>query len=271
MSSNSHNSMFPISWIICFDSWLKGLNDWLCCRSRWRACRFGWFSIFWINSRTLALCNCFTIECGSPGILKSMSSSILSRMNSLSMLCVVISRCNSGTARSAMLCLSGCPDRSQIGFGIGWVGWNNFACRETSPRGCRATSSRGCRATSSRGCRATSSCGCRSTFEPKSFVQSWRKEIFGGGRGEMCAFSYKTSPVFNLSTFGIHRLEVFLERWLHSIDFDRMLILSESQDQYQPNTPRLDVSSMRYASIVQDVVHSSQSFKDINDLCLWDQ
>ena len=23
-----------------------------------------------------------------------------------------------------------------MGFGIGWVGWKNFACRETSPRGC---------------------------------------------------------------------------------------------------------------------------------------
>ena len=43
------------------------------------------------NSRTLALCNCFTVECGSPGILKSMSSSILSRINSLSMLSTSIS------------------------------------------------------------------------------------------------------------------------------------------------------------------------------------
>ena len=48
------------------------------------------------ESRTLALCNCFTVECGSPWILKSMSYSILSRINSLSMLSVVISRCTSG-------------------------------------------------------------------------------------------------------------------------------------------------------------------------------
>ena len=54
------------------------------------------------NSRTLALCNCFTVECGSPGMLKSMSSSILSRRNSLSVLSVVISRCTSGAARSAI-------------------------------------------------------------------------------------------------------------------------------------------------------------------------
>ena len=70
----------------------------------------------------------------------------------MSMLSVVISRCTSDAARSAISCLSGCRDRSQTGFGIGRVGWKNFACRETSPRACRATSS----------------CGCRSTFEPNS-------------------------------------------------------------------------------------------------------
>ena len=70
VSSNSHKSMSPTSRIICFDSGLKGLNDWRCCRSRWKACRFGWFSIFWINSRTPALCACFTIKCGSPGIFE---------------------------------------------------------------------------------------------------------------------------------------------------------------------------------------------------------
>ena len=53
---------------------------------------------------------------------------------------------------------------------------------------------------------------------------------------------------------------------IDSIVFDRMLILSESQDQYQPNIPRLDVSSMRYASIVHDVVHSSQSLQDLDAL-----
>ena len=77
VSSNSHNSMFPTSRIICFDSGLKGLNDWLCRRSCWRACRFGWFSIFWICCRTLVLCACFTTECGSPGILKSTSASFI--------------------------------------------------------------------------------------------------------------------------------------------------------------------------------------------------
>ena len=252
VSSNSHSSMFPTSWIICFDSWL-GLNVWLCCRSRWRACRFGWFSIFWINSRTLALCNCFTIECGSPGILKSMSSSILSRINSLLMLSILISWCSASLRLSSCpdlswVCstptflfssdghvwtpitscvisscpdlseeqssswkdstsiswerdvsplttntpcvLSGCPYLSQIGFGIRWVGWKNFARL----------------ATSSCDCRTTSPSGCWSTVEPNGtspLAHSCFSEIFGGGRGDMYAFSYKTSPVFNLTTFGI--------------------------------------------------------------------
>ena len=50
-----------------------------------------------------------------------------------------------------------------------------------------------------------------------------------------------------------------------------MSILSESQDQYRPNTPRLGVSSMRYEGIVHDVVHSSQYVQDLDALCLWDQ
>ena len=45
------------------------------------------------------------------------------------------------------------------------------------------------------------------------------------------------------------KLELFLERWLHSVECDRMSIISELQDQYQPNTPRLGVSSMRYAGL----------------------
>ena len=65
--------MFPKSWIIRFDSGQR--NDWFCRRSSSRACRTGWFSIFWINSRTLVLCACFTTECGSPGIRKSLFAS----------------------------------------------------------------------------------------------------------------------------------------------------------------------------------------------------
>ena len=56
-----------------------------------------------------------------------------------------------------------------------------------------------------------------------------------------------------------NKLEVFLEGRLHSIESDRMLILFESQDQYQPKIPGLDVSSMRYAGIVHDVVGTLKS------------
>ena len=47
-----------------------------------------------------------------------------------------------------------------------------------------------------------------------------------------------------------------------------MLILSELQDYYRPNLPRLGVSSIRYTVIVRDVVHSSQSLQDVEALCL---
>ena len=68
-----------------------------------------------------------------------------------------------------------------------------------------------------------------------------------------------------------NKLEVFLEGSLHSIESDRMSILSELQDQYQPKIPRLGVSSMRYAGIVLDVVQRSQYVQDLDVLCLWDQ
>ena len=58
---------------------------------------------------------------------------------------------------------------------------------------------------------------------------------------------------------------------MHSIVSDRMSILSESQGQYQPKIPRLDVSSMHCAGIVHDVVQKSQYVQDLNVLCLLDQ
>ena len=50
-----------------------------------------------------------------------------------------------------------------------------------------------------------------------------------------------------------------------------MLILSEMQDQYQPDIPRLDAFSMRYASIARDVVQRSQYIQGLCALHLWDQ
>ena len=68
-----------------------------------------------------------------------------------------------------------------------------------------------------------------------------------------------------------NKLEVFLEGQLHSIESDRRSILFESQDQYQPKIPRLDVSSMHCASIVLDVVQRSQYVQDLYVLYLLDQ
>ena len=51
-------------------------------------------------------------------------------------------------------------------------------------------------------CRTTSPSGCRTASEHNSLVHSWRSE-FGGGRGDMHTFSFKTSPVFSLTTFGM--------------------------------------------------------------------
>ena len=42
----------------------------------------------------------------------------------------------------------------------------------------------------------------RSSYRCNSLFHSCFNEIFGGGRGDMYAFSFKTSPVFNLTTFG---------------------------------------------------------------------
>ena len=80
------------------------------------------------------------------------------------------------------------PDLSRFRLGVGWVGWKNFACRATFPSGCRATSP----------------FGRRTTFEPDSLVHSCFSEIFGRSRSDMHTFSFKTSPVFTLTTFGIH-------------------------------------------------------------------
>ena len=134
--------------------------------------------------------------------------------------------------------------------GLVGPGWKNFARRETSPRSCRANSS----------------CGCRPTSEPKSFVQLRRKEIFDGGRGDKYAFSFRTSPGVQSDNFW----KTLGWKMIAFDGSDRMFILSELQDQYQSNIPRLDFSSMRIEGIVYDVVHSSQSFQDLSVLSLCD-
>ena len=66
---------------------------------------------------------------------------------------------------------------SWFGFGFGWVDWELFACRSTSPSGCRAPT------------------------EPNSFIQSYFKEIFGGGRSD----AILSPPVSVRTTFGIQK------------------------------------------------------------------
>ena len=213
---------------------------------------------FWINCRTLVLYACFTTECGSPGIWKSMSTSftiidsrlsswsamdfsILLRSSSSSTLNVLLSwekRNQELSFASAVLrvatgrtvpswdqrvwittvstgrpvlseelsssqkeltsiswerdvflpsCMSSIrPDLSRIGFGVGWKDWKNFVCWTTSSSGS-----------------ITSRSGCRATSEPNSLYHSCFNEIFDGGWGDMYTSSYKTSPVFNLTAFGI--------------------------------------------------------------------
>ena len=103
-SSSSHNSVFPAALITSRDSLLKGLNCRCCWRSLCSACRWGWFSIFWIKFRTLMPCDRFTAECGNPGMLKSMFSSLIARLNSLSALNDVMSRFSSGANCSFTVC-----------------------------------------------------------------------------------------------------------------------------------------------------------------------
>ena len=104
-SSSSHSSVFPAALITSLDSLLKRLNARCCWRSLRSACRWGWFSIFWIKFWTLTSCDRFTAECGNPGMLKSMFSLLITRLNSLSALTDVMSRFSSGANCSFTMCV----------------------------------------------------------------------------------------------------------------------------------------------------------------------
>ena len=113
---------------------------------------------------------------------------------------------------------SGCPNRSRIGFGIGWVGWENVAFWTSPPD-----------------CRTTLPSGCWSTVEPNGnfpLVQSWscRNEIFGSGRGESMISHIRLLQSSISQVLEDNKLEVFPEGWLHSIESDRMSILFKSQN-----------------------------------------
>ena len=249
-STISHSSVFPTAIIASFDSSVKGLNAWCCWRSLWSACRWGWFSICWIKLWTLILCDRFTIAFGTPEMLKSMFSSPIARLN-LFAFDDVVSRCSreptsctdstgfpvrSWTFMTRLSShFTGFPVRSEepsspcnrlptisreqdvfssstsftvrspIGLGLDWVGLEDPAW-SASPSDCWTSFPTG---------------WC-STVEPDwSFplVQLWScfNEIFGGDRGDKYCLSYKTSPVFNLSTFKI--------QWAGSVPW-RMIIRS---------------------------------------------
>ena len=86
---------------------------------------------------------------------------------------------------------SGFPDRSQIGLGLDWVGLESLT-RGASPKDYRASFQ-------------TAVVQLYNPIDHSlwSNCDPCFNEIFGGGRGDKYRLSYKTSPVFNLSTFGM--------------------------------------------------------------------
>ena len=74
-----------------------------------------------------------------------------------------------------------------------------------------------------------------------------------------CMLFSNNFSIFQFDNFwNVKRLEVFFGGLLHSIESDGMSNLSESRNRCRPNIRRLGASSMHYACIVHDVVHSSQ-------------
>ena len=71
----------------------------------------------------------------------------------------------------------GCSDLSRLGFGIGWFDWKHLDCCTTCHSGRWACS------------------------EPNSLFQSWFKEIFGGGRGDMYTFFVHDFSSFHPNNF----------------------------------------------------------------------
>ena len=293
-SSISHSSVFPAALTTFCDSSLKGLNARCCWRSLWSACRWGCSESSesscerWRNV-IVSLSNSALLECWSQCFPRRLHG-----LNSLSALNDAMSRCSAGTNCSFTMCVlaldftglpvlseesssfvqtfiidplvngtfflypektrsmsSGFLDRSQIGLGLDCVGLESLT-RGASPKDCWTSFPN----------------GCCSTVEPNwSFplLQLWSclNEIFGGGRRDKYGLSYKTSPVFKSFNLECNKLEVSLEEKLHSIVFDRMLILLWSKDEYQPRRPRLDASSMHCARTAFDVEQRSQYVQDL--------
>ena len=88
----------------------------------------------------------------------------------------------------------------------------------------------------------------------------------------MHAFSYRTSPVFNLTTFGntISWKCILKDDCIRSNLIECQFFLNRKID-FDPIYRVLDVFSMHCANIVHDVVHSSQSRQDPCALYPWDK
>ena len=204
-----------------------GLYAWFCRRSCWRACRSGWFSTFWINSRTLV---CFTTECGSPGIRKSMSASFTIIFSwlilSWSITSLLVLSCAFSTLGSllfsderawiTLVSITGLPVLSEE-TDSSWkeltsISWE----RDVFLPSCTVLASSlitGLTVLSRLGLgiggfdwKLLDSFPASARWawsEPNSLFHSFFKEIFGGGRGDMKTFSKMTSPVSILTTFGI--------------------------------------------------------------------
>ena len=137
------------------------------------------------------------------------------------------------------------PFFHDLGLGFGWLNWEIFACRPTTPSGCRATS------------------------EPKSFIQSCCREIFGRRPKWRIYFSriwILQFPSVQLS--GYNKLGAFREEWKRSIASDRTPTFSSEQDYVDPIYHSLMFLPCVIAGIVHDVVHSSQSCQDLCSLSI---
>ena len=99
--------------------------------------------------------------------------------------------------------LSSPPDLSRIGFGVGWVGWKILLVEQLLLLVAEKLSN-------------------------PILVHSCFSEILGGGRSDMYTLSCKTSPISIPTTLEYNKLDVFLEEWLHSIESEKMSILTAS-------------------------------------------
>ena len=117
----------------------------------------------------------------------------------------------------------------------------------------------------------TCSASARWTWsEPNSLFHSCFNEIFGGGWFDMKTFS-KDFSNFSMNFRNTISWKCFLKDDCIRSSLTECQSFPESKDWCRPNILCSDVSSMLYASIVHDAVHSNQSHQDPCDSCPQDQ